>query len=106
MRPSRPETFLPNDCDRPRFPYQLAPRALGRPHGPAGFSGFRFETHHVVVDGDIAAVHATLHGVHSGVWHGKEPTGTAYSSAHMFFIRFDGDRIAEVWELNDPTGLP
>lgn len=72
----------------------------------AGFSGFHFAVHQVVAEDDLVAVRATLHGVHDGEWNGKPPTGEAHASEHMFFIRFEGDRIVEVWELNDPTTLP
>ena len=72
----------------------------------AGFSDFHFEVHRVVAEGDVVAVHATLHGVHDGEWNGKPPTGAAYSSEHMFFIEFEDDQIVKVRELNDPTGLP
>lgn len=72
----------------------------------AGFSGFHFAVHQVIAEGDFVAVRATLHGVHDGVWRDKPPTGLAHSSEHMFFFRFEGTQIVEVWELNDPTGLP
>ncbi len=72
----------------------------------AGFSDFRFEVHQVVAEGSIVAVRATLRGIHDGEWNGKPPTGIAHASEHMFFIEFDGDQIVDVWELNDPTGLP
>ena len=72
----------------------------------AGFSDFHFDVHHVIVDGDLAAVHATLHGLHDGTWNGKPPTGKVHTVRHMFVIRFDEGQIVEVWELNDPAGLP
>jgi predicted ester cyclase len=70
------------------------------------FSDFGFDVHAVVVDGDIAAVHATLHGTHVGEWNGRPPTGESHIAEHMCFIRFGGDRIREVWELYDPATLP
>jgi predicted ester cyclase len=72
----------------------------------AAFSGFRFEVHRVVVDGDVAAVHATLHGTHVGDWNDRPPTGAGHAAEHMFFIRFQGDQIREVWELHDSADLP
>lgn len=67
----------------------------------ASFSDFRFEVHTVVASGDHAAVHATLHGTNDGPWRGEEPTGQTVAVEHMFFLRFDGDRVVEVWELLD-----
>ena len=88
--------------------YHLGPGDLERLVAAwhAGFSGFHFAVHQVVAEGEVVAVHATLHGVHDGVWNGKRPTGKAHSSEHMFFIDFEGDQIVTVWELNDPSGLP
>jgi predicted ester cyclase len=70
------------------------------------FADFRFDVHSVVVDGDLAAVHATLHGTHVGEWNGAPPTGRQHTAEHMCFIRFEGDQIREVWELYDPADLP
>ena len=72
----------------------------------AAFSGFRFDVHRVVVEGDIAAVHATLHGTHVGPWNDRPPTGESHAAEHMCFIRFEGDQVREVWELYDPADLP
>ncbi len=70
------------------------------------FSNFRFDVHRVVVDGDVAAVHATLRGTQTGEWNGRPPTGKAYEAEHMCFIRFEGEQIREVWELYDTADLP
>ena len=72
----------------------------------AAFADFHFDVHSIVVDGDLAAVHATLHGTHVGEWNGKPPTGRQHTAEHMCFIRFEGDQIREVWELYDPADLP
>jgi predicted ester cyclase len=79
----------------------------------ASFSDFRFAIHTVVASDDHAAVHATLHGTNDGPWRGGPPTGRTVAVEHMFFLRFDGDRVAEVWEMLDrdafeaePTDVP
>ncbi len=72
----------------------------------AAFADFRFEVHQVVVDGDIVAVRATLHGTHVGEFNDRPPTGKVHAAEHMFFIGFDGDQIRDVWELYDPATLP
>ncbi|WES64540.1 ester cyclase [Microbacter sp. GSS18] len=71
----------------------------------AGFPDFRFELHAVVASGDHVAVRATLRGTHEGGFQGRAPTGRTIAVPHMFFLRFDGERIAEVWELLDADTL-
>lgn len=65
------------------------------------FSDFRFDVHTVVASDDHAAVHATLHGTNDGPWRGAAPTQRRVEVEHMFFLRFDGDALVEVWELLD-----
>lgn len=67
----------------------------------AAFSDFRFEVHTVVASGDHAAVHATLRGTNDGDWRGAPATGRTVAVEHMFFLRFAGDRVVEVWEVLD-----
>lgn len=67
----------------------------------ASFSDFRFEIHRVVASDDHVAVHATLRGTNDGPWRGGPPTGRTIAVEHMFFLRFDGDQLVEVWELLD-----
>lgn len=65
------------------------------------FGDLRFAVHAVTASDDVAAVHATLHGTHRGPWRGLAPTGRTIEVEHMFFFRFDGPRITDVWELLD-----
>ena len=69
------------------------------------FPDLRFDVHATVIDDGRAAVHATLRGTHRGPWQGRPPTGRSIDVEHMFFFRFDGDRIVEVWELLDSAQL-
>jgi steroid delta-isomerase-like uncharacterized protein len=69
------------------------------------FPDLRFDVEAMVVSGDRAAVHATLRGTHRGPWQGRPATGRSIDVEHMFFFRFDGDRIVEVWELLDSAQL-
>ncbi len=71
----------------------------------AGFPDFRFELHAVVAEGEHVAVRATLHGTHRGEFQGRAPTGRVVAVPHMFFLRFEGERIAEVWEVLDSDAL-
>jgi len=70
-----------------------------------GFPDFRFDVHAVVADRDQAAVHATLLGTNTGPWRGRPPTGPSVAVEHMFFFRFDGDVVTDVWELLDAQRL-
>lgn len=76
---------------------------VGRWH--LGFPDLSFEIHAAVASGSRAAVHATLTGTHQGPWGGLDPTGRSIDVEHMFFFRFDLDRIVEVWELLDRDEL-
>ena len=76
---------------------------VGRWH--EGFPDFGFVVHAVVASGERAAVHATLHGTHRGRWNDLEATGHSIAVQHMFFFRFENQRIVEVWELLDRDGL-
>jgi steroid delta-isomerase-like uncharacterized protein len=71
----------------------------------AGFPDLQFEIHAIVVNDGRAGVHATLRGTHRGPWQGRAPTGRGIEVEHMFFFRFDGERIIDVWELLDSAQL-
>ncbi|MEG3616142.1 ester cyclase [Isoptericola haloaureus] len=69
------------------------------------FDGLRFAVHAVTASDDVAAVHATLHGTHRGPWQGLAPTGRSIEVEHMFFFRFAGERITDVWEMLDRPAM-
>ena len=69
------------------------------------FPDLRFDMHAVIADGDRAAAHATLNGTHEGIWSDLDATGRSIHVEHMFFFRFDHERIVEVWELLDRPAL-
>jgi len=71
----------------------------------AAFPDLRFDMHTLVADGDHAAAHATLTATHRGIWSGLAATGRSIHVEHMFFFRFDHERIVEVWELLDRPAL-
>lgn len=70
-----------------------------------GFPDLAFDVHAVTASGDTAAVHATLRGTHLGPWQDLAATGRTIEIEHMFFFRFDGPRITDVWELLDRSLL-
>lgn len=69
------------------------------------FPDMHFDVHAVTSSEDLAAVHATLRGTHLGPWQGLAPTRRRLEIEHMFFFRFDGPRITDVWELLDSSLL-
>jgi steroid delta-isomerase-like uncharacterized protein len=71
----------------------------------AAFPDLRFDVHAIVVSDGRAGVHATLRGTHHGPWQGLAGTGRPIEVEHMFFFRFDGERISDVWELLDSAQL-
>lgn len=71
----------------------------------SAFSGIRWEENSVLVEGDRAAGHFTMHATHSGPWQGVEATGRTVSAERMVFFRFEGDLIAEAWEVIDPNAI-
>jgi predicted SnoaL-like aldol condensation-catalyzing enzyme len=48
--------------------------------------------HHVLEDGNLVAIHACVH---------HEPGDRGIALVHIF--RFEGDRIAELWDLGQPV---
>lgn len=70
-----------------------------------GFPDLRWETRHLVVEGDLVAAHLDLVGTHLGTFRGHAPTARRVVVEHMFFAHFEGEAIAELWEVVDPTSL-
>ena len=69
------------------------------------FPDLQFDVHAVTSSTDVAAVPATLRGSHLGPWRDLAPTRRAIEVEHMFFFRFDGPMITDVWELLDRSVL-
>jgi predicted ester cyclase len=69
------------------------------------FPDLHFEVHAVTASEDVAAVHATLRGTQRGPWQGLAPTGRSIEVEHMFFFRFAGPHVTDVWELLDRSVL-
>ena len=69
------------------------------------FAGLRLNVEDVVVDGDKAAARLTFTGTHAAETWDIEPTGRTVNVTMMAFFRFEGGRIAEIWEDYDEQGL-
>jgi predicted ester cyclase len=87
-------------------------------HGPEGFARtsawlrscfgtISWDFHHVVVDGDMAAAHVTMHGTHEGgLPPGAPPTHKPFAIRHIHLFRFAEDgRALEHWAVRDDVGL-
>lgn len=86
---------------------QLEPAQLARlvDGWRAGFPDLEFRIIDLVADGDLVATRCRLTGTHRGTWRDREPTGRAVDVGVMMFFRFDGDGLAEAWELDDMAAL-
>jgi predicted ester cyclase len=96
-----------------------------REPGPAGwyatalwlrgmFSDLRWEIHEAVADGDLVAVHVTMHGVHTGRYTKYAPDGTlvvdrpasgrAFATTQSHWFQVVDGRIVEHWANRDDLG--
>jgi predicted ester cyclase len=88
-----------------------------RSRGPEGFAAtsewlrscfapISWEFHHILVDGDMAAAHATMHGTHNGgLPPGAPATHKPFSARHVHLVRFGADgRALEHWAVRDDLG--
>ncbi|HSJ09968.1 MAG TPA: ester cyclase [Longimicrobiales bacterium] len=69
------------------------------------FPDLRFTVHDVVIDGNRAAARLTFTGTHSAPMFGIAATGRAVTVTMMAFVRFEGGRMAEMWEDYDEHAL-
>lgn len=71
-------------------------------------SAFRVEaaaTDEVIVDGDRAVARWTVRAIHVGPYLGIDPTGRRIEISGIDVLRFEGHRIAEVWQAWDRLGV-
>lgn len=71
----------------------------------SGFPDIGWRIRRVVSDATGTVAHADLVGTHLGRWSDLEPTRRRIEWEHMLLFRFDGDLIAEVWEIFDPAQI-
>lgn len=63
-------------------------------------AGPRFTIEDLVADGDLVAARLTHTGAaQRAMWKGLPPTGGHIEVDAMFFFRFGGGRLVEVWEV-------
>ncbi|GGR16316.1 ester cyclase [Deinococcus ruber] len=67
----------------------------------AAFSDHHMRIDHLVIEGDHAAYRITHQVKHTGTFLGIEPTGKDLKLVMSYFVRFEGDKIAESWTMTD-----
>ncbi len=70
-----------------------------------GVEGLHLSIDHIIESGDEAAVWLTLRGRHTGKVFGVEGTGQPLEVHGVNRYRFDGELIAETWQLWDVYGV-
>ena len=56
----------------------------------------------IVADGDTVVGRFACSATHLGEWRGHAPTGRRFEDVdEVYFFRFEGDRIAAVWGIED-----
>ncbi|HXB97090.1 MAG TPA: nuclear transport factor 2 family protein [bacterium] len=75
----------------PHFKSDAASLLQGMADSEAHFPNKLFDIQHALEDGDLVAVHSRLR---------FNPHDTGMAVVHLF--RFDGDRIAEFWDVAQP----
>jgi predicted ester cyclase len=71
----------------------------------ATFADLAYEIHHVVGDGDLVALHCTLHGRQVGPLPGIPPTGGTVALPMMRLLRFVDGKIIEDWGVRDDLAM-
>ena len=69
------------------------------------FADQRWEIRQVIVEGDVAVVHATHHGRHVGDRMGIPPTGREVAYDYIHILRFRDGRAVEHWGVRDHLTL-
>jgi len=66
------------------------------------FPDMRMELLQLVADGDTVVGRFACSATHLGGWRGHESTGRRFENVdEVYFFSFEGDRIAEVWGIED-----
>lgn len=65
------------------------------------FPDLAFEVLAVVAEGDLLAANLRMSGTQQDTWKDIPPRGNRFHVEAMFFFRFTGDQIVELWEVYD-----
>jgi predicted ester cyclase len=69
------------------------------------FPDYRWDIHHLLVDGCWISAHFHDTGTHQGEFLGAPPTGKPVSTQEFSLYRLDDDKIVEVWVTADNLRL-
>src|SRR5258705_6935411 len=59
----------------------------------------------ILGDGDFVVGRWTATGNHTGPWGAMEPTGRPIAFSGVNIFRFEGGKVAEIWNHRDDLGL-
>jgi predicted ester cyclase len=69
------------------------------------FPDMRMELVELVAEGDTVVGRFACSATHLGEWRGHRPTGRRFENVdEVYFFRFEGDRIAAAWGIEDTLG--
>ncbi|MEV6557721.1 ester cyclase [Nocardia sp. NPDC051756] len=69
------------------------------------FPDVRVTVEELIAKGDKVVCRSVVTGTHNGEFQGLAPTGKPVRYDEVFFLRFAGDRITEIWGLVDTFAL-
>jgi steroid delta-isomerase-like uncharacterized protein len=69
------------------------------------FPDLRFVVGILVAENDFVVGRWTATGTHLGTWAGVEPSGRSAAFSGINIFRFEGGKVAELWNLRDDLGL-
>ena len=70
-----------------------------------GLSNLHTEIEHMVAEGDLVAVHATIRGRHTGELFGMPASGRDIAVRISDMVRFQNGKVIERWGVEDMSGL-
>jgi steroid delta-isomerase-like uncharacterized protein len=71
----------------------------------AAFPDLEVDVELVVGEGDYVVGRWTASGTHLGQWSGLAPTGKRVTFSAVNIYRFEGGKVAEIWNYRDDLGL-
>ena len=71
----------------------------------AAFPDLRFEVEIVIAEDEFVAARWRASGTHTGPWGAVEPTGRRATFSGVNIFRFEGGKVAEIWNHRDDLGL-
>ncbi|MFE9580366.1 ester cyclase [Nocardia sp. NPDC006044] len=69
------------------------------------FPDVQVKVEDLIAKGDRVVCRSVVTGTHKGEFQGLAPTGKPVRYDEVFFLRFAGDRITEIWGLVDTFAL-